>query len=125
MAVGSGRRPLPLFTALKGERAETSNEHRKANSKLANEGENRAFDFSYHGLGGDQSGQHAPSRRSRGAERHPDVSPGQQAAVGEPLSLLRHLGRGKLQHGEPPEASVLSLGQLRRQQREEVVSAVA
>lgn len=68
----------------------------------------------YHRLGSDEGSQHASSGNTRSAERHPDVGPSQEPAVGEPPRLLSHLGRGELQHREAPEASVLALSQLRR-----------
>lgn len=66
----------------------------------------------YHGLGSNQSSQHASARRTRGTEGRPDVGPAQEPAVGELLGLLSHLSCGKLQHGKPAESSILSLSQL-------------
>lgn len=71
-------------------------------------------DSKYHGLGSNQGGQHASPRRAGGTKGHPDVRPRQQPAVTEPLRLLGHLGRGKLQNGKTTKTSILSLSQLEK-----------
>lgn len=108
MAVGSGRSPLPLFTAWKGKGMVKVNN--KINTKVAESG--TSICLMYHCLGSDQSSQHASSWRAWGTEGHPDVSPTQQPAISQPLYLFSHLSCSKIQHSKPPETSVLSLSEL-------------
>lgn len=116
MTVGSGRRPFPRLTALKkGQKIEMSTilaaDPTAPSVKLASVQQ-------YHGLSSNESSQHASSRNTRSAEGYPDICPPQQPAIIQSPCLLRHLGRGKLQHRKPPKTSVLTLSQLERRARQ-------
>lgn len=117
MTVGSGRRPFPRLTALKGGGGQKTEMSATEAADPTAPSVKLASVQRYHGLSSNEGSQHASSRNTGSTEGYPDVCPPQQPAIIEPPCLLGHLGRSKLQHRKPPKTSVLTLSQLRRRAR--------